>query len=183
MEAPEVPLDNTQEHIKEHAHKSGEKWILGVAVSTAILAAVAAIASLLAGQHINEAMMSQIKASDDWNYYQAKGIKEAILNSKMELLQAEAKPPAAADRAKAAQYVKNQADISTEALSLENEAAVHLRRHERLASAVTQFQIGIAISAIAVLTKRRFFWYIGLAFGGGGLLFLAMAHIAIEVVK
>ena len=66
MEAPEVPLDETQEHIKEHAHASGEKWVMGVALSTAILAAIASIASLLAGQHINEGLISQIKASDDW---------------------------------------------------------------------------------------------------------------------
>ena len=183
MEAPEVPLDETQEHIKEHAHESREKWILGVALSTAVLAAVAAIASLLAGQHINEAMISQIKASDDWSYYQAKGIKAAVLNSRIEILAAEGKPATAADQAKAAQYIKDQADISKAALALQDESATHLQRHEKLASAVTFFQIGIAVSAIAVLTKRRLFWYVGLAFGGSGLVFLAIAHEAIMVAK
>jgi hypothetical protein len=180
MESPEVPLENTHEHIKEHAehaHETGEKWILGVALSTAILAAIAAVASLLAGQHINEAMINQIKASDDWNYYQAKGIKSAVLNTKMELLQAEGKAPAGADKAKAAQYAKDQADISKEAQGLEDESALHLRRHEKIASAVTLFQIGIAVSAIAVLTKRRLFWYVGLAFGAAGLLFFIFAHV------
>jgi hypothetical protein len=98
----------------------------------------------------------------------------------MELLQSEGKPAAAADQAKAAQYLKDQTDISKEARGLEEESSVHLRRHEKLASAVTLFQIGIAVSAIAVLTKRRAFWYVGLAFGAFGLLFLIFAHVAVK---
>jgi len=39
-----------------------------VALSTAILAVLAAIAGLLSGKHANEAMMNQIEASDQWNY-------------------------------------------------------------------------------------------------------------------
>src|SRR5271154_2686087 len=111
MEAPEVPLEDTQEHIKERARESEEKWVMGVALSTAILAAIAAIASLLAGQHINEGMISQIKASDDWAYYQAKGIKADLLDAKMELLKAQGREPGSADQAKAATYMKEQADL------------------------------------------------------------------------
>ncbi len=103
MEAPEVPLENTQEHIKEHARESGEKWILGVALSTAIFAAIAAIASLLAGQHINEAMISQIQASDHWAYYQAKGIKAGVLEPRWTCSKPREGSPAVADTAKAAQ--------------------------------------------------------------------------------
>jgi hypothetical protein len=179
MEAPEVPLEETQDHIKEHARESSEKWILGVALSTAILAAFAAIGSLLAGQHINEAMIKQIRASDDWAYYQAKGIKAGVLDAKMELLGAAGKPASPADRAKVAQYASDQADISKHAKGLEAEAEEQLARHEKLAAAVTLFQIGIAVSAISVLTKRRFFWYVGLAFGVSGVAILIMAHLPV----
>jgi hypothetical protein len=176
MEAPEVPLENTQDHINEHARESEEKWILGVALSTAILAAIAAIASLLAGQHINEGLISQIRASDNWAYYQAKGIKAGVLEAKMELLAAQGKQPSAADTAKVAKYATDQDTLSKDALKLEAEANEHVERHERLASAVTMFQIGIAISAIAVLTKKRLFWLVGLAFGFAGLAFLLIAY-------
>lgn len=176
MEAPEVPLDETQEHIKERAREAEERWVLGVALSTAILAAIAAIASLLAGQHINEGMISQIRASDDWAYYQAKGIKAGVLDAKMDLLKAMGKQTDAADQARAARYAAEQEDLSAKAHALEAESNEHIERHEKLASAVTLFQIGIAISAIAVLTKRRFFWYVGLLFGCAGLVFLIVAH-------
>ena len=176
MEAPEVPLENTQEHINERARESEERWVMGVALSTAILAAIAAIASLLAGQHINEGLISQIRASDNWSYYQAKGIKAGVLEAKMDLLKAQGKEPAAADAAKAAQYASEQEDISKKAHDLERESDEHIERHEKLASAVTLFQIGIAVSAIAVLTKKRLFWFVGLAFGCGGLAFLIFAY-------
>jgi len=179
MEAPEVPLEQSQEHIKEHAEharESAEKWVMGVALTTAVLAAIAAIASLLAGQHINEGMISQIRASDNWAYYQAKGIKAGMLESKMEMLTVEGKQPSAADQAKAAQYAKDQEEISKEARMLEHESNEHIQRHEKLAAAVTLFQIGIAISAIAVLTRKRFFWFVGLAFGCIGLVFLFLAY-------
>jgi hypothetical protein len=176
MEAPEVPLENTQEHIKEHAQESGERWVLGVALSTAILAAIAAIASLLAGQHINEGLISQIRASDNWAYYQAKGIKAGVLEAKMDMLTAQGKAPSAADTAKATKYARDQDESFSKATALETESKEHIERHEKLASAVTLFQIGIAISAIAVLTKRRLFWFVGLAFGGVGFVFFALAY-------
>ena len=49
MEEPEVPLEHLHEHVNESAKHTGETWISGVALSTAILAVLAAIASLLSG--------------------------------------------------------------------------------------------------------------------------------------
>src|SRR6478672_2474172 len=85
MEESEVPLEHLHEQVHHSAEHSGETWISWVALSTAILAALAAIAALLSGRHVNEAMMNQIEASDQWNYYQAKGIKAAVLDAKMSL--------------------------------------------------------------------------------------------------
>jgi len=85
MEEPEVPLEHLHEHVHETAEHSGEKWISWVALSTAVLAVLAAITGLLSGKHANEAVMSQIQASDQWNYYQAKSIKAAVLDAKISL--------------------------------------------------------------------------------------------------
>ena len=78
MEAPEVPTEHLQEHIEHEAH-GGPPWVMGVALSSAIIAALAAVASLLAGANANEAMIDQMKAADQWNYYQAKGVKANVL--------------------------------------------------------------------------------------------------------
>ena len=88
MEDPEVPTEHLHEEIHHHAEHSRERWVLGVALSSALLAGLAAVSSLMAGHHANEAMMSQIESTDQWRYYQSKGIKETALTSKAEILDA-----------------------------------------------------------------------------------------------
>ena len=174
MEEAEVPLENLHEEIHHHAEHSGVAWISWAALSTAILAVLAAIAGLLSGSHVNEAMMDQIKASDQWSYYQAKSIKAAVLDAKMSL----SASPAAQDREKAAKYSEEESEIKAEAEAKESEAKINFHRHEILARAVTMFQIAIAIAAIAALTKQRRFWFVGLLFGIAGCVFLALGMAA-----
>src|SRR3979411_1085285 len=107
MEEAEVPLEHLHEHIHHHAEHGGPPWISWEALSTAILAVLAAISGLLSGKHANEAMMSQIQASDQWAYYQAKGIKAAILEAKTTLAEAVTEK----DKEKAAQYQRDQEEI------------------------------------------------------------------------
>ena len=94
MEEAEVPLEHLQEHVHHSAEHGGETWISWVALSTAILAVLAAIAGLLSGKHANEAMINQIEASDQWSYYQAKSVKAAVLDAKMSLASAADEPVA-----------------------------------------------------------------------------------------
>src|SRR6476646_11754878 len=168
MEEAEVPLEQLQEHIHHHAEHSGATWISQVALSTAILAVLAAIAGLLSGKHANEAMMSQIQASDQWGYYQAKSIKAAVLEAKT----TRAETATEKDKEKAAQYQEEQAEIKREAEQKEEEARSNFHKHEVFARAVTMFQIAIAIAAISALTKLRRYWLISLGFGAVGLFFL-----------
>ncbi|HEY6070686.1 MAG TPA: DUF4337 domain-containing protein [Chthoniobacterales bacterium] len=170
MEEAEVPLENLHEEIHHHAEHSGEKWISGVALSTAILAVLAAITGMLSGMHANEAMMSQIESSDQWAYYQAKGIKAAVLDAKMSL----SGNIAGEDRTKAERYQDEQKEIQKEANEKQNEAKSHFHQHEILARGVTMFQIAIAIAAISALTKKRRFWIVSMLFGIAGCVFLAL---------
>ncbi|PYK31638.1 MAG: hypothetical protein DME57_02980 [Verrucomicrobia bacterium] len=170
MEEAEVPLENLHEEIHHHAAHSGETWISWVALSTAILAVLAAIAGLLSGKHANEAMMSQIEASDQWSYYQAKSIKASVLDAKIGL----ASTPNEADAQKRDRYEKEQEEIKAEAEHKQSEAKSNFHQHEILARGVTMFQIAIAIAAISALTKKRRFWLVSLLFGIAGAVFLAL---------
>ena len=78
MEDIEVPTEHLHEEINEHANMRN-KWSMYIAISTAFMAVLAAIAGLMAGHFSNEALIEQIKASDQWAYYQAKGIKLDII--------------------------------------------------------------------------------------------------------
>jgi hypothetical protein len=168
MEEAEVPLEHLHEDIHHSAEHGGEKWISWVALSTALLAVLAAIAGLLSGKHANEAMMSQIEAADHWAYYQAKGIKAAVLDAKMSLsgnAQEE-------DKKKAERYTEEQSEIQKEAKAKEEEAKGNFHQHEVFARSVTLFQISIAIAAISALTRKPAFWIVSLAFGAVGCVFL-----------
>ena len=108
MEELEVPTEHLHEALHESAHHSEGTWILKVALTAALLAVFAAITALFAGHHANEAMIAQIKSSDQWAYYQAKGIKLAVLESKMEMLASLGKEQSAKDTEKAVAYKEEQ---------------------------------------------------------------------------
>jgi hypothetical protein len=170
MEEAEVPLEHLHEHVHESAEHSRATWISWVALSTAVLAVLAAIAGLLSGSHANEAMMDQIQASDQWSYYQAKSIKSAVLDAKIS--------PDEKDRAKVAKYEEEQSEIKTEAEKKQSEARANFHRHEVFARGVTMFQIAIAVAAISALTRKRRFWLVSLVFGAAGCVFLALGMLA-----
>jgi len=174
MEEAEVPLEHLREEVHHSAEHSRDTWISWVALSTAILAVLAAIAGLLSGQHVNEAMMNQIEASDQWNYYQAKSIKASVLDAKMSLAGA----PNESDQTKRDRYEKEQEEIKSEAEHKEAGAKSNFHKHEVFARGVTMFQIAIAVAAISALTKKRKFWIVSLIFGSVGCIFLVLAAIA-----
>lgn len=175
MEEPEVPLEHLHEQVKETAEHSGAVWISWAALSTAVLAVLAAIAGLLSGHHVNEAMMNQIEASDQWNYYQSKSIKASVLDAKMSLAGG---TPNESDQSKRDRYEKEQEEIKSKAEQKEAAAKSNFHKHEIFAGGVTMFQIAIAIAAISALTKRRRFWIVSLLFGAVGCAFLVLAAIA-----
>ena len=173
----DVPTEHLHEHMEHQAQHSPERWIIFVALSSALLAVCAAVSALLAGHHANEAVIEQIQSSDQWAYYQAKGIKAAVLEGKTEVLAGLGKEVSEKDREKLKDYKAEQAKIKTEAQETAASSALHLKHHHTLAKSVTLFQIAIALGAIAALTRRKTLWLISLAFGAVGLLFFALGLV------
>jgi len=180
MEEPDVPTESLQEEIHHRVSHSPERWTLGVALSCALLAGMAAVSSMNAGHYANEAMISQIESANQWNYFQAKSIKEAQLRTKVEILSALGQPMPEADKTKTAEYSREKEKIQQKAEELGREARHFLHTHHILAHSVTMFQIAIAVGAISVLTRRRAFWFVSLGFGVVGLLFVAQSVLALR---
>jgi hypothetical protein len=194
-EGPEVETERLHESIHEELHKDGGSFLRNIALTTAVLAAFAAISSLRAGGTVNEALRLQTEAtrlqaqaSDQWAYYQAKGIKASVTESILESWRAAGKepPPLAgekesfSDRAK--RYAREQDSIKKEAEKLEHEReakeleAEHLMHlHHRFAYAVALFQVAIALGAVAALTRRKLVWLGSVGAGLIGVAFFAIA--------
>ena len=177
----EVPLEHSQEHIEEMHKEGGEgksDWTRFVAVATAIFAVIAALGALKSGLLVNEALIAKneqigalTQASDQWNYYQAEGIKALIYTTTAQQITPGSKN-ARADTASAAKYKLKQEELRREAVRLETEAETSradakrdLDKHHIFAFSVSLCQIAIALSAVAALTKRRRVWFFGLAAG------------------
>ncbi|HEX4849472.1 MAG TPA: DUF4337 domain-containing protein [Puia sp.] len=173
MEEMEVPTEHLQEKIHEEAEEKKERWALYVALSTAFMAVLAAIAGLLSGHHANEAVIDQVKASDQWSYYQAKSIKSELAASTATILQSlPPSPNKPAPKDDVARYEKEKEEIRMKAEEAEKDSKDHLQIHVTISKAVTIFQVAIAISAIAILTRKRILWYGGLLLTVVGAVFL-----------
>ena len=162
MEDIEVPTEHLHETIQEKAAELKEKgWFRFVAISTALMAVFAAISGLMAGHYSNEALIEQIQASDQWSFYQAKGIKAEIKTIQTANINA--------DTSLVARYKVEQVEIKHKAEELANNSKLFLKKHVSLAQAVTFFQIAIAISAISMLTKKKSLWIASLLISVAGL--------------
>lgn len=177
MEEMDRQTEHVEEHLHEHAQESRQGWVTGVALTAAILAAFAAISSLLSAHHEHEAMVEQVQASDQWNYYQAKGIKAAILEERLENLQLNQQEAPAAQQKKLSEYKKQQAQINEKAEEMQKSSRHHDHLHLVFAGGVTLFQVAIAVSAISVLARRPAFWYVGLVLGAIAIVFVILGCV------
>ena len=169
----------------EHAAHEHDPFINLVSVTIAVLAVITAVAGSLevtesggAITSASRAVLQQDQATDSWNAYQAASIKKhlydlAALSQPTHadaLTRASAKYTGDQDRyqaqAKAAEEKRTQAVEASER---------HEHRHHRLTIAATLLQIGIAISTVAIITRRRPFWYGALSLGALGTLTLVSA--------
>ena len=181
-ETPEVETERLHESIHEELEHAGGVFLKRIALTTALLAAMAAIAALRAGATVNEGLVLkteatrlQAEASDQWAYYQAKGIKAGIQEAARTSWLAVNKEPPAEYAEKQKRYVDEQAEIQKKARELEKERdaksaeADHLlHRHHGFANAVAVFQVSIALGAVAALTKSRPVWLGSLLLGAAG---------------
>ncbi|GEJ58936.1 DUF4337 domain-containing protein [Anaeromyxobacter diazotrophicus] len=188
-EGPEVETEKLHEAIHEELEREGGGFLRNIALTTALLAALAAIASLRAGGTVNEALRLetaatrlQAEASDQWAYYQAKGVKGAVAEAARAAWLAAGKEPPEEHGARKDRYAEEQQEIQDKARELERERdakereAEHLMHlHHRFAGAVALFQVAIALGAVAALTRKRLVWLASVLLGAGGAVYFAVA--------
>jgi glucan-binding YG repeat protein len=188
----EIDTDKLRETIDEEVEKESSSLLRTVALTTALFAAFAAIASLEAGATVNEALalkteatQLQAQASDQWAYYQAKGIKAVVLEAqKSTLATLDKAPPAEADK-NIARYADEQKEAKKKAEELEHlrdekskEADELIHHHHHYAFSVALLQVAIALGAVAALTRKRLAWLGSTALGLIGASIFVYAYFA-----
>jgi hypothetical protein len=177
--------ENT-EHAQHAAHER-DPFVSRVSITVAVLAVLAAAAGSLetveGGRAItlsSEAVLAQEKATDAWNEYQADSLKRHMYTIAAngggthgeDYKAIVAQQRAAQDKARAealeAQKDRDQATA---------QSAAHEQRHHWLTGAATLIEIGIALSTVAIITKRQLFWLSAVGLGATGLALFAAAYL------
>lgn len=167
-----------------------EKWMTGVALTTAILAVFAAITTLYVGKYSSRAVMDQGKETNQWSYYQAKSIKSylyEIEKNRLELSIATARGRLNPEvekqyrkligdyEKKLRQYDQEKEEIKAEGERLAKEKSEAQARAGNFGYSLLFLQIAIMLSSVAALTKKKSLWYLGLASTVGWVFFFADA--------
>lgn len=172
----------------EHAAHEADPFIGRVSITIAILAVLAATAGSLetveAGAAItssSEAVLKQDQATDNWGFSNSKAIRKNLYlvaadqnPGKAQAYEASGKK-AEADEEKAREVAN---DFEKERDKLLSASRTHERSHHWLTIAATLLEVGIAVCTVAIITKRRSFWFGSIGLGAAGAVLLAVVVLA-----
>jgi hypothetical protein len=185
VHAVEHEVEHRVEHEGEaHHHESSASLSVNrkIALFIAVMALFLALAETLGKSAQTEGISLNIKASDTWNFFQAKTIRQTTLRTAAQTLQLEA--AAQTDEAKKAAQLK-QADewlktveryesdpqagdgrkeLRAAAEEFEHERDLSLARYHNYEIGSAAYQIGIVLASAAVITG-----VVALAYGAAGL--------------
>jgi cation transport ATPase len=162
-----------------------ETWLQWVALTTTILAVCAAISSLKASSYSTRVQIHTTKEANHWAYYQSKSIKEHSFQLNRDILNYArllSSPNPQVQQFLAAKikdyekeinrYDQEKKQIKTEAETLIKEQEELKKHNAAFALAVMLLQIGIMMSAVAALIKRKMMWVAGLVLSAVGLVYM-----------
>jgi len=171
--------------LRENAEHGRENPSLApISVTMAILAVCVAVVSLMGHRMHTEELLTQNRATDQWAYYQAKNIRRHNYEMGMDLLAlVEFKDKRQAEKVlekyhgEAERYTKEQSEIEEQAKEFEGESALDQRKADRYDLGEVFLEIALVISSLALLTKNRFYWLLGMLGAVAGLGIAVTGHL------
>jgi hypothetical protein len=184
------PALDAHEHAEhaEHAAHEANPFITKVSITVAVLAVMAAAAGSLetveGGRAITEssaAVLSQEKATDAWNEYQADSLKRHMYDLAADnggVHTTDYKSDSNDQRTAQDKARKDAQDLEKERDGHTGLSATHEERHHWLTGAATLIEIGIALSTVAIITRKQTFWLGAMGLGVVGLSLFATAYLS-----
>jgi Domain of unknown function (DUF4337) len=172
-----MEANEAHELIEHHEHAAHDQSLRQIALAMSILAVLVAIITLLGHRASTEAVLAQARASDQWNEYQAKRIRQNETELALDMLSTTTvRDGAAADRLRATyqknidQWTGELKEESDKAREFEAEIRRAERQGDRFDLGEALLEIGLVISSISLLTKQRVYAAIGITFGVLGII-------------
>ena len=160
------------QELAENTEKAKELGERAIGLTMAILAILLAASTLLSHRAHTEEVLLETRATDQWNYFQAKNIRSHVYDADAEIagLFAEKGAQAAADfRARSEQQKKDSEGIQAEAEKLGREVDVAGRKARFYDGSELFLEVAIVLSSISLLAKSRLYWQASFLFSLTGV--------------
>jgi len=178
MEPTEI--DEFRKQVKE----GGEAGLSYVSLAISILAVLVAMVTVLGHRSHTEAVLQQARASDQWNEYQAKKIRQTSygiasdqLTLQSETISPEKQKKLDEYKAHIKKWDEDLAEEQKQALEFEDDVKKAERQagHYDLGEAL--LEIAVVLSSITLLTRQKAFFFGGLLLGIAGALIAGYALV------
>ena len=164
--------------------EGGEESLTTISLAISILAVLVAMVTVLGHRTHTEAVLMQSRANDQWSLYQAKKIRQDNLLVVIDEMSLMPTTDAKATAAKLAEYkahiAKWDEDLKEEQKTAD-EFEAEVKRAEikavRFDLGEALLQISVVLSSITLFTRRRSFFFGGLALGLVGVVIAASAWL------
>jgi len=168
---------NEAQELQENAeHAEHESTLRPVAFTMAVLAVLVAVVTVLGHRTHTEAILDQNKATDQWNEYQAHKIRSNDTFLAADLLSALTVADQEAAKKIAKGYADHQAKWTDELKDDKEKAEAFEAKVEQAEAHANRFdlgeallEIGLVITSVTLLTRRRTYWYLGIVFSVAGI--------------
>jgi hypothetical protein len=173
----DMEADEIQEFSKQ-MQESGEggESLTKISLAISILAVLVAMVTVLGHRSHTDAVLSQAKASDMWNEYQAKRIRSSQLSGIQDMLELQPSSDAGAVAAKLKTYGAQQEkwkdetkDEREKALDFEKDVQHAERQATRYDIGEALLQISVVLCSVTLFTRKRLYFLAGLTVGLVGL--------------
>ena len=184
MEPNEVQeLHEQHEHASEGEHEAApNRHLKPVSFTMSVLAVLVAVVTVMGHRTHTQAVLQQARASDQWNLYQAKKIRQYNTTLAEDMLSSTAPKGDARAQATLAGYkahlVKWSADLDQEqatARHYEEDVEVAEKKADRFDLGEALLEIGLVVTSITLLTRQRAYWVLGMAFGAVGIVVASLS--------
>ena len=169
-ELKQFMVDLKADRAATKAKEKAEAWTKYVSLTLVIIAVIAAVANQYSGKYGSQVQINQIKASDQWNFYESKSIKQHLDEAALPELLASpnAANPAVQKAIKQitsdlARFDTEKADIKAQAEAFEKKRDEAGVRGRHMGLSVTLFSVAIATASICTVTKRKPLWFAAMA--------------------
>lgn len=162
--------------------EGGEESLTNISLAISILAVLVAMVTVLGHRSHTEAVLSQAKATDQWNLYEAKKIRQDSLSVVIDQMQLQpsGNPKGTQDKiseykAHMAKWDKDLEESGHQAKEFEGERDHAEKQAGRFDLGEALLQISVVLSSITLFTRRRTYFFGGIALGAAGLVVAASA--------